>query len=88
MGPSGLLVFESAAQLREYLSAELGYCTCAAKDALQLLRDVLEFAKLRSEAGEDHESHKGLWRAQEDRLQFDRAAEFSISMLPILQLQV
>ncbi len=58
----------SAAQLREFLRAELGYCTCAFADTVPLLKDVLRMAKVRSDSLEDMEAHKRIWHALEDRL--------------------
>lgn len=70
---SNLPLFESAAQLREFLRAELGYCTCAYNDAVPLLHDVLRMVKLRSESPHDFEAFKHVSHAIEDRLLFHSA---------------
>jgi hypothetical protein len=60
---------ESATQLREVLKTDLGYCTCAAGDAVLLLRDLLRYAKLRSDSLNDLETFKQASHDLASRLQ-------------------
>lgn len=53
---SSSIEFESADEFREALKAELGYCTCAAHDALPLLRDILRLSRDRLDNSDDHDA--------------------------------
>ena len=60
-------------QLMDALKQELGYCTCASDDALQVLHDVLQAALDRTQSVDDPEAFARASRALEASLPLDAA---------------
>ncbi|HKU95510.1 MAG TPA: hypothetical protein VJR58_09550 [Vineibacter sp.] len=75
--PQKLPAIADHAHLLDVLKQELGYCTCASDDALQVLHDVLQAALDRTQSGDDSEAFARASRALEASLPLDAAPGFA-----------
>lgn len=75
--PRKLRAIEDYEQLLEVLKQELGYCTCAPDDALQVLHDVLQAAQDRTQSVNDREAFARASRALEVSLPLEAAPGFA-----------